>query len=251
MAQRAARLVRLRRHAAECPGADAQSYLKVVGHYAGKTHSWDVVNEVIFPPDQRSDGLSNSPWLLNYRAGLHRDAFRAAAQADPNALLVWNEDWLEEDSALGDTKRAFMLQHLKDLLSRGVPVQAIGLQSHLVGDHANIAGPHFRRFLAQVSDMGLKILVTELDVRDQNLPGEISARDQAVGQQYYNFLNTVLAQKAVIGVFTWGLSDRYTWIRKYARADGLPVRPLPYDDNMNPTPAWNAMARAFDNAPPR
>jgi endo-1,4-beta-xylanase len=224
---------------------------KVVGHFAGKVHSWDVVNEVIFPADKRSDGLSNSPWLLNIGPDYIETAFRAAAEADPSALLVWNEDWLEEDSALGDTKRAFMLQHLKDLLSRGVPVQGIGLQSHLVGDHTNVAGPHFRQFLHQVSDMGLKILVTEMDVRDQNLPGELVARDQAVGQQYYEYLNTVLAQKAVVAVLTWGLSDRYTWTHKYERGDGLPVRPLPLDENMNSKSVLNAIARAFDNAPSR
>jgi endo-1,4-beta-xylanase len=224
---------------------------KVVGHYAGKVHSWDVINEVIFPPDKRSDGLSNSPWLLNIGPGYIETAFRTAAQADPNALLVWNEDWLEEDSALGDTKRTFMLQHLKELLSRGVPVQGIGLQSHLVGDHTNIAGPHFQRFLSQVTDLGLKILITEMDVRDQHLPSDTGARDQAVADRYYQYLNTVLAYKSVIAVLTWGISDKYTWTHKYQRDDGSAVRPLPFDENMNPKPVWTAIARAFDNAPSR
>jgi len=29
------------------------------------------------------------------------------------------------------------------------------------------------------------------------------------------------------------------------------VRPLPLDYDMNPTPAWNAIARAFDEMPAR
>jgi endo-1,4-beta-xylanase len=74
----------------------------VVGRYAGKIHSWDVVNEIIWPPDKRSDGLRDSPWLRNLGAAHIEMAFRAAAQADPRALLTWNENWLEEESSLGD-----------------------------------------------------------------------------------------------------------------------------------------------------
>jgi endo-1,4-beta-xylanase len=224
----------------------------VVGRYAGKVHSWDVVNEVIWPIDKRSDGLRDTPWLRNMGTGYIETAFRAAAQADPHALLVWNENWLEEESSFGDSKRKFLLQHLKDLLSRGVPIQGIGLQSHIIGDHNNIGGPHLKQFLSQIADMGLKILVTEMDVRDFNLPNDVGTRDRAVADRYYQYLTAVLAQKAVIAILQWGISDKYTWISGYnPRADKAPVRPLPFDENMNPTPAWNAIALAFDSAPPR
>jgi endo-1,4-beta-xylanase len=224
----------------------------VVGRYAGKIHSWDVVNEIIWPPDKRSDGLRDSPWLRNLGAAHIEMAFRAAAQADPRALLTWNENWLEEESSLGDAKRTFLVQHLKELLSRGVPIQAIGLESHLIGDHKNIAGLHFKEFLNQINDMGLKIMVTEMDVRDFNLPNDIATRDQAVADLYYRYLSTVLEHKAVVAVLTWGMSNKYSWTATFnPRADKAPVRPLPYDGDMNPTPAWNAIARALDNAPPR
>jgi len=224
----------------------------VVGRYAGKIHSWDVVNEVIWPPDKRSDGLRDSPWLRNLGPAHIELAFHAAAQADPHALLTWNENWLEEDSDMGDAKRASLLQHLKDLLPRGVPIQAIGLESHLIGDHKTIAGPRFQQFLSQISDMGLKILVTEMDVRDFNLPNDIAVRDQAVADLYYRYLSTVLEHKAAIAMLTWGLSNKYSWTAQFnPRADHAPVRPLPYDADMNPTPAWSAIARALDNAPPR
>ena len=225
---------------------------KVMGRYAGKIQSWDVVNEALWPPDKRPDGLRDTPWLRNLGPGYIEMAFRAAAQADSHALLTWNENWLEEESLLGDAKRTLWVQHLKDLLARGVPIQAIGLQSHLIGDHANIAGPHFKQFLNQITDMGLKILVTEMDVRDFNLPNDIATRDQAVADRYYQYLNTVLAQKSVVAVLTWGLSNKYTWTAKTnPRSDNAPVRPLPYDANMNPTPAWYAIAKAFDDAPSR
>jgi endo-1,4-beta-xylanase len=224
----------------------------VMGRYAGKIHSWDVVNEAIWPKDNRPDGLRDTPWLRNLGPGYMELAFRAAQQADPHALLTWNENWLEEESDLGDAKRKYFLQYLKDFLARGVPVQAIGIQSHVFGDHTNVAGPHFKDFLHQISDMGLKILVTEMDVRDQHMTADIGARDQGVADMYYQYLSTVLSHKSVVAVLTWGISDRYTWTLKASpRPDGAPGRPLLYDANMVPKPAWFAVAKAFDGAPVR
>jgi endo-1,4-beta-xylanase len=223
----------------------------VVGRYAGKIHSWDVVNEVLFPPDKRGDLWRNSIWFRHMGPDYMETAFRAAAQADPKALLTWNENWLEEETEFGASKRIFLMKHLKELLSRGVPVQAIGIQSHLVGGHV-VGGPHFRDFLHQLSDMGLKILITELDVQDQNLPNDIGARDQAVADAYYRYLDAVLEHKSVVAVLTWGLSDKYSWLAgAYPRADGAPVRTLPYDADMTPKPAYYAIAKAFDGAPSR
>ena len=56
----------------------------VVGHYQGKLHSWDVVNEIIQPKDGRSDGLAKSVWLDNIGPDYVAKAFRAAKAADPN-----------------------------------------------------------------------------------------------------------------------------------------------------------------------
>ena len=224
----------------------------VVSRYAGKVESWDVINEALLPSDKRPDGLRIQPWLQLAGTDYIEMAFRAANAADPNALLVWNENWLEEDTVGAEHKRQYFLENLRRLRSRDVPVHAIGLQSHLKADHLNIAGPQFQQFLSQVSDMGLKILVTELDVADDKLPNDITARDQAVAGVYSRYLNTVLAQKAVIAVITWGLSDKYTWITSQnPRPDGAPVRPLPFDEYMNPTAAYSAMATAFENAPSR
>jgi endo-1,4-beta-xylanase len=225
---------------------------KVVGRYSGKIHSWDVVNELVEPSDKQINGLRNAPWLKLLGPECIDTAFHACAEADPHALLVWNENWLEEETPYGDAKRKFFLEHLRELRRRGVPIQAIGIQSHLMGDHTNIAGPNFQRFLREVSDLGLKIMVTELDVRDFNLPADVAVRDRIVADKYHDYLSVVLSEKAVIAVLTWGLSDKHTWISQYfPRKDNIPVRPLPLDSNLNPKLAWNATARAFDEAPPR
>lgn len=225
----------------------------VVGRYAGKMQSWDVVNEVMNPKDNRPDGLRNSAWLQFLGPDYLELAFRTAAAADPRALLVWNENWLEEETPEGESKRRAMIKLLKDMQGRNVPIHGVGIQSHLVGDHASIIGGQgFQRFLHEVSDMNLKILITELDVTDQNLQADLGARDQAVANLYYSYLSTVLKHGSVVAVLTWGLTDDYSWLAGFKpRPDKLAVRPLPYDGNMSPKPVWDAIARAFDEAPNR
>ena len=100
--------------------------------------------------------------------------------------------------------------------------------------------------------MGLKILITEMDVTDQKLPKDINERDRIVAGMYEDYLSAVLDEPAVIAVLTWGLSDRYSWLSSYKpRPDKAPVRPLPFDAQMQRKLAWNAIARAFDKAPKR
>lgn len=225
---------------------------KVVGRYAGSMHSWDVVNEVVEPSDQRSDGLRNHPWLQLLGPGYIETAFHLAAEADPKALLVWNENNIEEESTYHESKRTHLLRLLEDLRRRGVPVHAVGIQSHLHGDHSNIAGAKFQKFLHEVSDLDLKILITEIDVRDSALPADPVLRDRLVAEKYYQYLSTVLVHKSVIAVLSWGLSDKYTWLSSFSpRADGAPVRPLPLDGEMSRTAVWQAISHAFDEAPMR
>ena len=76
--------------------------------------------------------------------------------------------------------------------------------------------------------------------------------DRAVADIYSRFLSATLRQPAVKGVVTWGLADCFTWISGYEpRKDGLPVRPLPFDANCQPKPAYYAIAQTFQAAPRR
>ena len=225
----------------------------VVGQYTGKMHSWDVVNEAVYPTDGRADGLRNSPWLKLLDSDYIELAFHAAREADPQALLVYNDNGLWPDTPKGKAKKAAVLKLLERLKSRGTPVQALGMQCHLRGDLMDLVNPKkLRAFLADVADLDLKIMITELDVRDHKLPEDINVRDRLVAKAYEDFLSVALDEPAVIAVMTWGLSDRDTWLSRYSpRQDGLPVRPLPLDEQLNRKLAWNAIARAFDNAPRR
>jgi endo-1,4-beta-xylanase len=225
----------------------------VMQHYAGQMHSWDVVNEAVAVPDtSRSDGLHPYPWLNLLGKDYIDLAFRTAAVADPDALLVYNDRWLDYDTPRDNSQRQAVLNLLAHLKSRGSPVQALGIQAHLNASETHFDAQRLRDFLADVAALGLKILITELDVEDKDLPADIPSRDSIVADAYAQYLSVVLDEPAVIAVLTWGLSDRYSWLAKYAaRADALPVRPLPLDADYQPKPAWKAIANAFDHAPKR
>ncbi len=99
-----------------------------------------------------------------------------------------------------------------------------------------------------VASLGLKIMITEMDVTDQKLPKDIDTRDRIVAGIYEDYLAVALDEPALTAVLTWGLSDRYTWLSGYkSRKDHALVRPLPLDAQLKRKLAWNAIARAVDN----
>ncbi len=220
----------------------------LVKRYAGKMHSWDVVNEAIEVKDGRSDRLRNTPWLEFLGADYINLAFQTAASSDPKAILVYNEHNLEYDEA----HQVAVLQLLQRLKAQGTPVHALGIQSHLRGHRDDFNPQRFKKFLKNVAKLGFKILVTELDVIDQELPLDPIERDRRIASTYEQYLSAVLSEKAVIAVINWGLSDRYTWLNKYLpRPDRSPSRPLPFDRDLQPKLAFNAMIRAFARSPKR
>jgi endo-1,4-beta-xylanase len=105
---------------------------------------------------------------------------------------------------------------------------------------------------SHVQSLGLKIMLTEMDVNDRDLPADIPTRDKAVADLYASYLHTALANPAVVALLTWGITDKYTWLNhEGARKDGLPERSLPFDADLNPTPAFYAELNALRAAPRR
>lgn len=229
----------------------------VVGRYAGRIKSWDVVNEAIDPVvSGRPDGLRASLFLSKLGESYIDRAFRAARAADPSAELVYN-DYGVEHEWVGQIqrRREKVLGLLKRLLGRGVPLDAFGVQGHLATREA-FDGDIWLRWLEEVRSLGLRILVTELDVTDSSSPGDIARRDAEVAALYRQFLSATLACTAVTSVITWGISDRHSWVvdgvePKHRRSDGVPPRPLPYDKDLAPKPAYAALAAALASAPKR
>ncbi|MBE9046173.1 endo-1,4-beta-xylanase [Pleurocapsales cyanobacterium LEGE 10410] len=237
--------------AAEVNATNAAEHLTnhintLVGRYAGKIHSWDVVNEAIEPKDGRDDGLRITPWLKYLGEEYIELAFRTAAAADPQALLTYNDYDLAYDTPEHEARRTATLNLLERLKAKDVPVGALGMQAHLDAGKARFNAKKLQRFMQNVADLGLKILVTELDVVDRSLEAPSIFRDRAVANIYREYLEIVLTQPAVIAVITWGLSDRYTWLKKFRpRDDGAYVRPLPLDRDLQPKLAWKTLAHAL------
>lgn len=224
---------------------------KIVSHYRGKMQSWDVVNEAL---GYRGNGgpLKDNPFLKLIGPDYIELAFHTAAAADPKPLLVYNETHLEYDIPDDQYRRDNLLKLLKQLVGNKVPIGALGIQSHLRTGNVPFSQQKYSDFLNRVSDMGLKIIISELDVSEKGPESSIPDRDNAVKNMVGSYLDTVLKNKSVIAVVTWGLAAKYTWISSYApRADGQAVRPLPYDKDLQPTGALQALAAAFQQAPSR
>jgi len=227
--------------------------LTVAGRYRGRMHSWDVVNEAIEPNDGRADGLRKSPFFEALGPGYLDLAFHTAAEADPSARLVFNDYGYEWGWEVGRQRRRATLRLLEDLLAKGVPVHALGIQGHLdPGMEGAMDMAALGRFCDEVADLGLAIQVTELDARDTSVSGSIEARDRIVADAYARFLDVVLARPATEAVLTWGITDRHSWLTNFfPRTDGEMVRGLPYDAEYRRKPAWYAYAAALDAAPVR
>jgi endo-1,4-beta-xylanase len=183
--------------------------------------------------------------------------FEAAREAAPKAELVYNDymGW-----GPGAAKhRAGVLRLLEGMRKRNVPIDTLGLQSHLTTDKGDISARaiaererEWRRFLGEATGMALNLVITELDVRDNNTPGDAAARDRAVADTTRAYLDLTLGYPQTNCVMVWGLVDRYSWLQdRWPRDDALPKRCCPYDNDYKPKPMRDAIADAFRMAPAR
>jgi endo-1,4-beta-xylanase len=227
-------------------------------HFGKRVSSWDVVNEAVdnITGQMRETRLSQA---MGGADAVIELAFRTARAALPDTELVYNDymGW-EKDNA---PHRDGVLKLLERLRSRGVPVNALGIQGHIgAGNQDSNANRAFdarderawRNFLKEVTGMGYQLLVTEFDVHDAPLPADIARRDAQVAALGGAFLDLTLSFREVNAVLCWGLADKYTWLQgRTPRVDGLPKRPTPFDNRFGVKPLFHAMASAFRAAPPR
>jgi endo-1,4-beta-xylanase len=225
-----------------------------VAHYRGQMKAWIVANEVTDGRRKDANGFwTVEPYYQTIGPTYVEEAFNLAHQQDPNALLVINDFGFETGSDAA-VRRASMLKAIDYLKSKNVPVHALGIQAHLDATSfaRNFDTAGYRTFLSNVAARGLNIFITEMDVKDDGLKADIASRDAGVADVYSRYLSVALAEPAVKVVINFGLSDRYTWLQEdYPRRDGAPRRPLPFDDQLQPKPAYNAILQAFANAPSR
>jgi endo-1,4-beta-xylanase len=219
----------------------------VMQHYAGRIDSWDVVNEPVVPWSQRADGLYPGIWINLIGPDYIDFAFQAAAAADPKALRVLNCYQVEQDTPDHEKNRQNVLALLKRLISRQVPIQAVGIESHLDAS-VPLGGARLAEFLTDIRQLGLQVLITELDINDTAIPNE--TRDVTVAKTYHDYLKLVSAAVTPNSIIFWTVSDKFDWMNsirepRFQRADKKPHRSGLIDYGMNPKIAYRMVADAL------
>ena len=199
----------------------------VTTRWPGLYPVWDVVNEAV---EDDGDGFRDSPFLEAMGPSYVDVAFGAARASDPDAALVYNDYDIGWPNPKSDA--AFAL--LDDLVARGVPVDGVGFQMHLDLDFARAEG--FSRRMQDAADRGLDVYVTEFDV---TVRGAADFVEQ--GLLYEDVLERCLMQPACRAFQVWGLHDKYSFRPQFD--------PLPFDDELDPKPAFFAMRRALEAEP--
>jgi endo-1,4-beta-xylanase len=210
-----------------------------VGRYSGRVWAWDVVNEVL----DENGALRDSIFLRKLGPGYIADAFRWAHEADPNAILFINEYGAEKKTV----KANGLYKLVRDLQSAGVPIGGVGFQSHLSYDSHTT---ELKGSLARFAALGVKVAITELDVRIP-LP-TTAAKLQRQAAVYTGAVNACLAVPACASLTVWGFSDARSWIPRLT--SGKAGAACLFDLGFSPKPAYwavvMAMVRALGSRPP-
>ena len=127
----------------------------VVWHFGDDVYAWDVVNEVIDPA--QADGFRRSPWFNITGTDYIERAFQVAREVAPNAKL-----YINDYSTTDEPKRTFLLNLMRDLQGRGVPIDGIGHQMHNNIEYPSAAA--IIETLNKFTALGMDNQVTELDV---------------------------------------------------------------------------------------
>ena len=223
---------------------------RVCTHFGDQVHSWDVVNETI---DPRTGQVRDTPFTRVLGFDVLRIAYEAAREYAPHAQLVYN-DYMSWEAGQAETHRAGVLRLLERFKRSRIPVEALGIQSHL-GNDGNIHAAQRKEWTAFVDEavgMGYRLLITEFDVNDKDLPADIATRDAAVAAVAREYLDLMLSYRELDQLLCWGMVDKYSWLQHYSpRADNKPQRPNPYDEAYEPKRLREAVAAAFASAPRR
>lgn len=197
----------------------------VVNRYKGRIYAWDVVNEAF-----NNDGsLKDSYWLRTIGPEYIKKSFIWAKEADPNALLFYNDYSAE----VTNEKSNAIFNLLKSLKNEEIPVDGIGFQFH-TSLYQKFTEKEITTNMERFRDIGLKINVTELDVKisDSNYSENLKLKKQA--EQYSVVLDSCKNLKGSCSVFSmWGFTDKYTWLRN--------DRPLLFNNEYEEKPSYNAL----------
>ena len=231
----------------------------VVNRYKDIVYAWDVVNEAMADDGRSWPGREQSPYRQSRHFQLCGDefiakAFQFAREADPNALLFYNDY-----SCVDEGKRERIYNMVKKMKDAGVPIDGIGMQGHY-----NIYFPseeQLEKAIVRFKELVNHIHITELDLRmNQEMGGQLQGFSRGEAKPVPGYMNTLQTDqyarlfkvfrkhKDVIDCVTfWNLGDRDSWL-------GVNNHPLPFDENYRPKACYRAIRNfdpALDNAIPK
>jgi endo-1,4-beta-xylanase len=200
-----------------------------VEHFKGKIWQWDVVNEAFDDKGNLRDNL----WLQKLGPDYIADAFRWAREADPQALLFYNDYNLEFSGAKSNAAYAL----IKKLKGEGTPIDGVGFQTHL---DTRYGVPDLQQNLQRFADLHLDVAETEVDVRTL-LPVTSEAKAAQVAE-YTRSLQACVAVRRCISFTVWGFDDRTSWVPSTFKGEGAADL---YDANLQPKPQLDALLKVL------
>jgi len=213
----------------------------LMGHYAGKLPYWDVVNEAI----DVANGATFRSTIWHDRIGddFMDLAFTHARAADPAAKLFYNDYNIEQK---GNPHADRVFEVLKDMKTRGIPIDGVGLQAHYYvepnGD-TSVGVPDMQAIrdnMARYADIGLTVQITECDFRIGKPLDD--AKTQLQSKFYADLLQACIDAPNCSHFTVWGLSDLDSWVPStFPEYDYAHL----FDSHLMPKPAYNAMSQVF------
>ncbi|MCR8559739.1 endo-1,4-beta-xylanase [Mucilaginibacter sp. BJC16-A38] len=210
----------------------------IVTHFKGRVSSWDVVNEAFdddgIPRMADEDKAHNKKYVNIWALHLGKDyiarAFIYAHEADPNAILFYN-DYAQE--RLPKRLQA-IINMANNLKARHVPIGGLGLQMHI---NVRTSEAGIRNALTQVAKTGLQIRISELDIRvnPSNKIHDIDSLKNATTQAslFYSVAHdykTIIPKNQQYGITFWCVTDGDSYINILTHNRD---QPLLFDVNYN------------------
>ncbi len=214
----------------------------VVSHWKGRVAQWDVVNEAFADGD--GGGLRSDSPFSALGPGFIAEALRAARQADPDAVLFYNDYEIEGPGAAKTEAVYRMVQGLK---AAGAPIGGVGFQMHVDPRHWPPASA-IRQNLERFAALGLAVEITEMDVPVGEIAGDRATKQARQSALTHDIVAACVALPACSGVTFWGFTDRYSWLNDPhwgALRGRLPHHPLPFDADYRGKPMTAAIAAAL------
>jgi len=239
-----------------------------MGHFRGRITMWDVVNEALAKDGTLVENVFYRKMGPNYI----EECFRWAHDADPKAFLIYNDNKVEgcgsggegvdrgiekadgtnetktrrcKSKAPNQAKSDGFYNLLKDMVRKGVPVHGAGMQAHFNAGGAKQQRPPtpsmVKRQIRRIGDLGLKVNISEMDVRVSKLDADTEKRNLAQTEIYRDVLAAALSEPSFHGVWLWGFADRHTWVKNFYYDDA----PLIFDEDYGRKESYRGVEEAL------